>query len=213
MNKTKVSTLLAVASALLLSSCASKFHIITPEKLHYKSDQSSSDVILGYNYDLLSGKYKKKETKKDIKVVSVKIQNESDQDLVFGQNLHLCYANGNEVDLMTTDQVFNTLKQRPLTYLWYLPLTLIQLTITKTESNSTYYTSDQKSYPIGLAIGPGITFGNLAVASSANKKFRKNLIENDLIGRTIKKGETVFGLVGIKASNYDGLQLRTTSRK
>ncbi|MDH5827956.1 hypothetical protein [Sphingobacterium faecium] len=210
MNQSKISALLTAVVVLLLSSCASKFHSITPEQLYYKSDQSDKEVILGYNYDLLSGKYKKKETKKNIKIVSLKIQNESDRDLIFGQNLHLCYANGSEVDILNIDQAFNALKQKPATYLWYLPLSILQLNITKTENG---YTTDKTSIPVGLAIGPGIAFGNLAVASAANKKFRTNLVENNLIGRTIKKGETVFGLVGIMSSNYEGLQLKTNTRK
>lgn len=62
--------------------------------------------------------------------------------------------------------------------------------------------------PIGLIIGPGIAAGNLIAASSANKKFKNDLREYSLQGKRIPKGETVYGLIEIRANNYDAPELR-----
>ena len=47
----------------------------------------------------------------------------------------------------------------------------------------------------------------MIAAGSANKKFRTELIEYDIYGKTIKNGETVFGLIGLLSDNYDALKV------
>jgi len=64
------------------------------------------------------------------------------------------------------------------------------------------------SIPIGLGVGPFLAGMNLVKASLANKKFKNELIESKIYGIVIKKGETKYGLIGIKADTFDSLKLK-----
>jgi hypothetical protein len=80
---------------------------------------------------------------------------------------------------------------------------------TTTTSNGPYTeTKAANSFPIGLILGPGIAGGNMIAASSANKNFKKELIEFDINGKIIKKGETVYGLIGSNSRSYDAIKIK-----
>jgi len=201
MKLSKIGLLLAII--VILNSCASGYKIVNPNSLNYNSNDKKNGVTLDYKYDLLSKKYAKKETKKGVKVVAIKITNNSENDIVFGKDLKLVYENGNELYVMENDRVFKDLKQNTVTYLLYLLLAPISFNKT-TSSGGNIETS---STPIGLIIGPGIAGGNMLVAGSANKKFKNQLLEFNLNRVTIKKGETKAGLIGIKADSYDAIKI------
>ena len=189
----------------LFTSCASGYKPIKPDTINYISTNQDSGVKLEYKYDLLENKYAKKETKKGVKLVAVKITNESENDLMFGRDIRLNYENGNEIFVMENDKVFTTLKQSPASYLFYLLLTPMNL-YTSTSSNGRV--EDSSSTPIGLFIGPGLAGGNMIAAGSANKKFRTELLEYNINGTILKKGETKFGLIGIKSESFDALKIK-----
>ncbi|SDL53312.1 hypothetical protein SAMN04488034_105121 [Salinimicrobium catena] len=195
-------TLLLVAIA-SLTGCASGYDSITPKSLNYASVNVKDGVKLEYKYDLLDKKYEKKEDKRGVKLVAVSITNTSERDLIFGKDLTLSYENGDYVPLMEYDKTFKSLRQSPLTHLFYLLLTPLNLHITKASSSGNIVTN---SYPIGLLLGPGIAGGNMIAASTANGKFKKDLMEYNLQGTMIKKGETKYGLIGINTDSYDALQ-------
>ena len=104
---------------------------------------------------------------------------------------------------MENDKVFKSLKQNTTTYLLYLLLT--PMTFNKTTSDGSGI--ETSSTPIGLAVGPGLAAGNMIAAGSANKKFKSDLLEFNLNGITIRKGETKSGLIGVKSDNYDAIKL------
>lgn len=192
-----------VALPLLMNSCASGYRTITPENLTYNSQHLEENISLEYKYDLLRKKYAKKEKKKDVRLVAIKITNNSEKDLIFGQDIWLTYKNNSQVLIMPIDKTFQSLKQHPVTYLPYLLLTPLNIYTTTVNSYGVQETSS--SFPAGLIIGPGLAGGNLIAAASANKKFKNELRENNLQGARIPKGETVYGLIGIRADNYDAL--------
>jgi len=185
-----------------LTNCASGYKNIEPNSIHYASKSESNGVILEYKYDLLKKKYNKKEMAKNIKLVAIKITNYSNRDLMFGKDATLTYENGSEIVIMENNQVFKTLKQSPASYLFYLLLTPMKLYTTGTNGQET------SSTPIGFVVGPGITGGNIIAVSSANKKFKKELLDFNINGAIIKKGETKYGLIGIKADSFDSLKLK-----
>ena len=45
-------------------------------------------------------------------------------------------------------------------------------------------------------------------AGSANKKFKNEMMETIIYGTIIKKGETKYGLIGIKSDSFDSLKLK-----
>ena len=193
-------TLLFIAISTLIN-CASGYKMIEPKSINYISTNETDNVKLEYKYDLLDKKYAKKELKKGVKLVAIKITNNSDKDLMFGKDAKLTYVNGAEIYVMENEKVFKTLKQSPASYLWYLLLTPMN-----------FYTAENgqqtSSTPIGLVVGPGLAGGNMIAAGSANKKFKTEMLEYNINGTVIKKGETKYGLIGIKADSFDSLKLK-----
>jgi hypothetical protein len=200
----KITLLLTIA--LTLTNCASGYKMIEPKSINYISSNESDGVKLEYKYDLLDKKYEKKELKKGVKLVAVKITNNSAQDLMFGQDAKLTYENGTEVYVMENEKAFKTLKQSPASYLWYLLLTPVNFYTTETNSNG--FQQETSSTPIGLVLGPGLAGGNMIAAGSANKKFKEEMLEYNVNGTIIKNGETKYGLIGIKTDSFDALKLK-----
>ena len=198
-------TLLFIAIS-TLTNCASGYKMIEPTSINYVSSNQTEDVKLEFKYNLLDKKYAKKEFKKGIKLVAIKITNNSERDLMFGRDVNLIYGNGNEVYVMENDNVFQSLKQSPATYLLYLLLTPVNLYTYKTNSYGMQETTS--STPIGIILGPGLAGGNMIVAGSANKKFKTEMLSYNINGTIIKKGETKFGLIGIKTNTFDSLKLK-----
>lgn len=196
---------------LFLNSCASRYISIQPEQLMYNSINKEGDVSLEYKYDLLHKKYSKKEEKKEVRLVAVKITNNSDRDLVFGEDLRLTYANNNAISLLEREKVFSSLRQKPATHLFYLLLT--PLTFSTTTTNSQGFSQTSSSFPAGLILGPTLAGANLFTASGANKKFKNDLLEYDMRGKLIPRGATVYGLVGIRADNYDALKVQLSTQQ
>lgn len=184
-----------------LTNCASGYKMIAPKSINYISTNETNNVKLEYKYDLLDKKYSKKEVKKGVKLVAIKITNNSDKDLMFGRDAKLTYENGTEIFVMKNEKVFKTLKQSPTSYLWYLLLTPLN-----------FYTAENgkqtSSTPIGLVAGPSLAGVNMIAAGSANKKFKTEMLEYNINGTLIKKGETKYGLIGIKSNSFDSLKLK-----
>jgi len=202
MKVLKIAMLLVIS--ILLTNCASGYKTINPKSLNYNSNSINKDVILNYKYDLLEKKYAKKETKKGVKIVALKITNHSEKDLIFGKDIKLTYENGAELYILENEKAFNYVKQNTATYLLYL--LLAPMTLDKTTSNG--HRIETSSTPIGLAIGPGLAAGNMIAAGSANKKFKTDLLNYDIIGAKLGKGETIYGLIGIKSENYDAIKIK-----
>jgi hypothetical protein len=202
MKLSKIGFLLAII--IILNSCASGYKIIDPNKLNYNSIDKKNGISLEYKYDLLNKKYAKKETKRGVKVVAIKITNNSDNDIVFGKDFKLAYENDSELIIMDNERVFTSLKQNSATYLLYLLLTPMTLNKTTTTGNRI----ETSSTPIGYVIGPGLALGNMIAAGSANTKFKNELLDFNLNGVTIKKGETKSGLIGIKSDSYDAIKIK-----
>ena len=199
-----------VVFAILLNSCASGYKKINPETINYASKSIEGNILLEYKYDLLEKKYKKNETKNSVKLFAVKITNNSEKEVVFGRDFKLIYESGTEVRLIETENLFKKIKQSPASYLWYLLLSPTQFYSGTTTTSNGYYTQTKpaNSFPIGLVLGPGLAGGNMIAASSANMNFKNELMQFDLNGKTIKKGETVYGLIGIKSRRYDSIKIK-----
>ena len=88
----KPQKLLVLLSIFLSSGCASSYQMINPPGLTYLSNSSDKSVSLDYKYNLLPKKYAKKEVKNNIRLVAVKITNNSGRDLVFAKDIKLTYG-------------------------------------------------------------------------------------------------------------------------
>ena len=185
-----------------LTNCASGYKMIEPKSLNSVSTNKTDNVKLEYKYDLLDKKYAKKEVKKAEKLVAIKITNNSERDLIFGKDVKLTYENDSEIYVMENEKFFTTIKQSVASYLWYLLLTPLNLYTTGSNGQQA------SSTPIGLVVGPGLAFGNMITASSANKKFKTEMLDYNINETLIKKGETRYGLIGIKSNLFDSLKLK-----
>jgi len=158
---------------------------------------------LSYKYEVLreygNKKYAKKEFKKGLKVVAVKITNNTDTTIFIGQDVGI-YSGENQLRLIDPMAIKNTIKQSVVAYLPYLLLSFLTLNVTTETSSDTY--------PIGLAIGPGITIGNMAVPSYANNRLFDELVKYNLINKAVASGETVYGIIGIQTNQFLPLTMR-----
>lgn len=68
--------------------------------------------------------------------------------------------------------------------------------------------NNQRSLPIGLVIGPRVTFGNMVWAEHANEALLAEFDAYDLSNIEIKKGETGYGLIGFQNIWYDTLSIK-----
>ncbi len=198
-----VPIILIIVSTIILSSCASGYKYMQPEKIVYSNKLTEDGLQFSYFYNVLSetdnDDYSKKEIKSPIKVLAVKIKNETGRKLDIGEDV-LFLKNGQPVETVSPKQVESQIKQGTLGYLFYLLLTPMNLTISREDNTDTY--------PIGLAVGPGIAFGNMIYASSANSTFKKNLITENILTRQVGDGETVYGLLCILGSSMDPITIK-----
>ena len=185
---------------LTIASCANSYKWVDIENQREGNQTSSNGVTLTYKYDVLKKRYHKKEYSKKIRVVQVEINNQSGQDLVFGKDLKITEADGTERYLLSTEAIFTSLKQHPAVYLIYLALTPVKLTV----NNGV----QQTVTPVGYVLGPLLALGNMIFAASANEKFRFQLERSNLHNRTIRDGETVYGLIGIDAVGSKSLGIK-----
>lgn len=194
--------------AVSLTSCASGYKNIDPTTINYVSRNLDNNILFEYKHDLLHKKYKKKEEKNKIKLIAVKVTNNTENDIVFGQDVKLILENGSELLPIERETLYKKIKQSPASHLFYLLLSPVQLySGTKTSSDG-FTTEPANTFPIGLIVGPGIAGTNMLVASSANKKFKTELLQYDIYGRTIAKGQTAYGIIGLYTSSYEAIKLQ-----
>jgi hypothetical protein len=188
---------------MLLSSCAASFTSLNPKSFYYSNTTITDSVKLSYKYNVLTErgnkKYAKKELKMGVKITAIKIVNNGNETLKYGENFKFVSGDKDVIPLdpLTT---FQKVKQKTTSHLWYLLMLPLQLNIVTPTSKD--------SYPIGLVVGPGLAIGNLLYASSSNSKFKEELLQYDVLGKDIKPGETgtfllsfqnvEFGPLGIK---------------
>jgi len=208
MQKVITRTLAAglVASTLLGSGCAASYTPMHPERIAtYQSSPTGTPLQFGYQYDALrqrgrNKKYAKKEQKKGYHVVAVRVTNTTAADVNFSRDAVL-YSGDRPVQPVAAQLAAQDLKQGVWIYLLYV---LLNPTFTKTTTTNGYTTASDGTT---LYIGPFIAGGNILGASLANANMRRDLENNDLINRTIRPGETVYGLISLREPTVAPLRL------
>ena len=190
---------LATSVCLLLASCAGKYSLTRPPEINF-TNRGKEKIQLSYKYEVLkiagNKKYVKKEEKNGIKLVALKISNQTQDSITFQKDFTIL-ADYHEVNILPTKTVYNELKQTVSLYLLYLLLT--PTTLSKTETSNAYTTSEN-IFPIGLIIKPDIAAGNMIAAGSANNKFKEELQQHELHNKTIPPGQTIYALIRDKRS-------------
>lgn len=190
---------ITVASILLLASCAQSYNSIRPSRLNYHSTSNLDEIKLEYRYDVLreSGntKFHKKEQRNRLKLVAVKITNNTNEVIIIGKNAAF-FSNSKLLVPIEAHTTRNLLKQSQPSYLLYLLLTGFTVSV------------NYDTYPVGLALGPGLTIGNMITASTANKNLLYELLDYDLNNRQIQPNETVYGLACFSGIGYEPITIK-----
>ena len=189
-----------LAIIILFTSCAQSYYAINPTRIVYTASNNLEGISLDYRYDILNekgnSKMSKKERSFDVKLVAMRITNNTSKVINIGNNA--AFFSGNTaiypLDVFSTERFLN---QSAASHLFYLLLTPLTLTV-----------SGASPVPIGLILGPAISVGNMLVASKANNDFNQELLQNDVLFLDIKPGETVYGLVGFKNIDFAPLSLK-----
>ena len=180
----------------LTTGCAGSYTAIQPNRIAtYISTPSASPVELAYQFDALrlrggNRKYTKKEAKNGYHVAAVRVTNKSDREINFSRDVDLLY--GDRPATPTPAVVAaHDLRQGVAIYLLYL---LLNPTVGATTDPRTGALTGGTVLPLG----PFIAGGNMLGAGSANTNLRKEFAAYDLTNRTIKPGETVYGIVSMR---------------
>ena len=195
----------SLIAVILFASCASSYKPIGPQGLDYRNVSKKDGLDFSYKYEVLSlrgnKKYAKKEEKRDVDVVAVKITNNTSNALHFNRDLKIV-SNGRELIPMEREVVSKKIRQRVAIYLLYALLT-VQTQTLKCGSTSTGCEFDRKVYPIGIPIA----IGNMVVAGSANDNFKNELLIYDLNNKTIEPGQTVHGILGFRNLEFGSMEI------
>jgi hypothetical protein len=188
---------LIIASSLLMG-CASSYQEIKPSALTFQSKTEDNSVKIEYQTNLLNGKYAANEIKTGVTLVAVKISNNTGHDLVVRDNIKI-YAGEKELTGISLNDFYELTRQNANKSLLFLALTPVNAySSQQTTSGSEITSQSTKFYPVGLILGPALAFGNQAAANSANKRFRKELEDNEILGKTIPPGQTAYGLIALR---------------
>ncbi|MGI4761172.1 MAG: hypothetical protein ACRYF0_10725 [Janthinobacterium lividum] len=196
------------ATTLLGSGCAASYTPIQPERIAtYQSSPVGAPVQFGYQYDALrqrgrNKKYVKKEQKKGYHVVAVRVTNSTASDLNFSRDVVL-YSGDRAISPVAAPIAAQDMKQGVWIYLLYV---LLNFNVGGTTTNNGYGQTTTSGGTF-LPTGPFIAGGNILGASLANNNFRRDLETYDLTNRTIRPGETVYGLLSLRDPSVAPLRL------
>lgn len=196
------------ACTLLGSGCAASYTPIMPERIvNSQAITGPSGLSYAYQFDALQArgrnkKYAKKEHKQGYHVVALRVTNNTPAEVNFSRDAVLYYGDRPVVPV-TGEVAGRDMKQGVAIYLLYLPL---NFTVGATTTTNGYgqTTTTGGTY---LPTGPFIAGGNMLGAALANKNFREDLSRLDLTNRSIRPGETVYGVVCLRETNVAPLRL------
>lgn len=181
----------------LLVGCATFYSPIKPAEIGFPSPEINADFSYSLKFDPLlnagNQRFAKKEAKTGISIVALKITNNSDRDLTVGKDI-LFYLDHREIVALEPNPAATQLALGSAGYMLY---SLLFLYI-RNGTNETVI-------PIGLPIG----LGNLIVATNTNNKLKQELVSQNIINRTIKPNETIYGLAAFRDIRYGKLTLKT----
>ena len=202
--KKHIIKVLILSITIVLTSCASNYYPVNPSRLPSTNNLSEKGIDFSYRYNVLhdrgNEKLSKKEQKRGIKIIAVKITNNTDSSFTITKDVGFFVGNS-QVYPEEPFLVRKLVNQTVASYLPYLLFTSLQLNLNGTV------------FPIGYALGPLLTAGNMLAANNANNLFYKELKDNDVINLTVKKGETIYGLVAFSGIGFDPLTMHSLSKK
>lgn len=195
---------LLVIAIISFNGCAMYYRPISPDKVNYNILENHDGIELSYRYDLLRERGNKKMAKKElangIKIIAVRLTNNTDTIVTVGKNIAF-YSGLNEIIPMEPLVVKNKVRQSVIGYLPYFLGAF-------GNSNVTYNGRVVSTFQFGLLLWPGIAIGNMFVAYGANSNLLKELRAYDIVDKDIKPGETIYGIIGVRDDSFVPLTIR-----
>ncbi len=193
---------------LLGSGCAASYKAINPRELYFTAHSMRDGIEVSYKYNVLqekgNKKLAKKEGRRDIQVIAIKLTNNTAQVVNVKNDLDF-FAGDKPIYPMQPVDIKNHIRQSVASYLPYLLLTFVSVVFSNGNSVA--------ALPVGLVLGPGVTAGNMAVAATANKRFLQELTDFNILNRDVRPGETVTGIIGVRDSGFGPITVRLKSHE
>jgi len=105
---------------------------IRPTEIYFSATSSNDGIDLAYKYDVLeergNHKYPKKEERKGIRLVAVKLTNNSDTTINVARDLAF-YGGENQIFPLEPKTIKNALQQQPILYILYMVFTPLKLEV------------------------------------------------------------------------------------
>ncbi len=205
MQKNLPSTLLIITSLCLLTGCATTYKQLTPASLNYQNQSTSKDKLeISYIYDIQTmssnKRYAKKERKSGLAGVGIKIKNTTDKPLTLTKENFKIIANGIAKSPVAAENYTHVVKQASGVYLLHALWGPWRYTYIENPPPGTKQ-SEFKYIPIGAIVG----LINMIIAATANANHLKTLQQNQIYGKIIDPGVTLFGIAIIPSSSYEPL--------
>ncbi len=201
--KIRIVKVLFIALTLVFTGCATNYKPIYPKNVKYNATDVHDGIDFAYRYGILkergNNRYAKKEYKKNIKIIAIRITNNTDSIINVERNIEF-YSGQNKVFPMLPLVIKNQLRQIVPSYFPYALFTFMNFYVTNGNS--------VKVYPIGLVLGPALSIGNIATAATANKRMLDELNMYNVLNKNIQKGETVYGIIGIREMGYNPITIK-----
>lgn len=185
----------------LFLSCASSYKGEIPMADVKPETGSGVELKLDYNIPQITGckKFNKRINSSNYTIAKVKITNNGYSPLVVGRSLTFQTLNNNHVPLASGSAVYETIRQR--SGLHFLYMLLFWAKFEKTENGRVV-----SSVPFGYVLAPALSLGNFGVAQSANTRLQRELVEQDLNGKTVNPGEEISGFLCFSRKNIGALK-------
>jgi len=195
--------ILIFASVIVFSGCAATYMPVNPPVLNYSSHSFEDGIEFSYKYDVMmetgNKKYARKADRKGVKLIAIKITNNSDTVINLSGNAAF-YSGQDQLFPLEPIAIKGLIKQIAPVYLPYLLMSVFVLNVSNGIQTNTY--------PVGIALGVPITAGNIIAAALANKNMLTELYAYNVLYRDIQKGETVYGIIGIRDMEYCGISVK-----
>lgn len=197
-------TTLSIFLVLLISGCARKFHEIDPSIYNFENEKLLTEgVQVSYFYDVQQNvrnkPYARKERNKSLKLIAIKIKNNSDSSLLITRdNFFIKTFSGKNIQILYPIEYTKAIRQKSEFFVLFYGLAGIGYEWG--ESNGQGYSNFTYNF-IPLLIG----IGNAVVAETSNSKQKNNLAETNIFNKTISPGASLYGLLAIEESGFPEL--------
>ena len=194
--------LAALCLSALLAGCASTYTSPRSKPLSFKGvSTDTTGLSVEYDYSAMreagNVKYANKAATMGLSLPAIRIKNNTGRDLVIRKDVEFDVG-GTPVEPSEPGSETAEIRQMTGAYAWWLTAATINIFTSKTECDGYSCSSNTSFIPVGLIAGPLITAINCGISSGSNTSFEDDVVGHNLLGMTVKAGQTVTGFLVLK---------------